>query len=88
LPVIVTLAIPVTPEGYLPNPDAVQRQRQAIAQAQDRLLAELKPFTVRVAARFTTPQLALTVDEPALRHLVDSLQVAAIHQDLPRSPTC
>jgi hypothetical protein len=42
--VIVSLAVPYKPEGDLPGPEAVRRQRVEIKTAQGRLLEELKPF--------------------------------------------
>jgi hypothetical protein len=80
--VIVTLAMPWRPEGELPDQDAVQRQRAEIQAAQGRLLDELKPFKVEVGTRFRlTPQLSLTVDEAALRHLATSPLVKSVHEN-------
>ncbi|MEV0806311.1 hypothetical protein [Micromonospora sp. NPDC050200] len=82
LRVIVTLAAPYTPEANLSGPDAVRRQRAAIAAAQDRLLDELRPLQARVHARYEhTPQLALTVNEAALLRLLASPLVGSVQQD-------
>lgn len=85
--VIVTLSVPFTPEGNLPSQEAVQHQRQRVVEAQDGLLADLKPFVVRVLARFDGPQLALLVDDDALRHLRSSPRVASIQEDIPQPPS-
>jgi hypothetical protein len=56
--------------------------RQAIIDAQDRVLAELAGTTHRVVRRFTTvPFLALEVSADALRRLAGSPLVAGIRED-------
>jgi hypothetical protein len=56
--------------------------RQAIADAQDRVLAELSGTTHRVLRRFTTvPFVALEVSADALRRLAGSPLVAGIRED-------
>lgn len=80
--VIVTLSIPWRPEGELPDQDAVQRQRAEIETAQRRLLDELKPFKVELDRQYERlPQLALTVDEAAVRHLATSPLVKSVHEN-------
>lgn len=88
LGVIVTLAIPsYRPEGELPDQDAVQRQHAEIEAAQSRLLDELKPFKVELIEQYERlPQLALNVDEAAMRHLVTSPLVASVHENKAEAP--
>jgi hypothetical protein len=84
--VIVDLAIPFTPEANL-SPAAVGRQRQAIAQAQDGLLQALSGHRVMTSARYDRlPQIALRVDEPALRILIASPLVRRIQANVPVPP--
>lgn len=86
--VIVTLAIPWRPEGELSGQDAVQRQRAEIEAAQRRLLDELKPFKVELIEQYRRlPQLALAVDEGAMRHLATSPLVKSVHEDRLNSTT-
>lgn len=83
---VVTVAVAYVPEAELPDPAAVRRQRDRIADAQRRLLAELARYRVEVLTRYERlPQLALTVDEPALRHLIGSPLVVHIQPDRPDS---
>lgn len=85
--VIVTLAIPYRPEGELPNDDAVQRQRAEIETAQRRLLDELRPFKAQSVTQYRRlPQLALIVDEAAMRHLATSPLVASVQEDRADAP--
>jgi hypothetical protein len=84
--VIVTLSVPVTPEGNMPSQQAANHQRQSVVEAQDALLTDLKPFAVRVLARFNGPQLALLVDDDALRYLRSSPRVASVQEDIPKPP--
>jgi hypothetical protein len=84
--VIVDLAIPFTPEANL-SPEAVGRQRQAIARAQDDLLRALSGHSVTTSARYDRlPQIALRVDEPALRILIASPLVRRIQANVPVAP--
>ncbi len=86
LPVIVRLAGQYTAEGDLPDEHARQVQRKKISAAQTAVLAELAGYQVRNVHRFAyTPQLSLTVDADALRHLLRSSRVAAVHEDTARS---
>jgi hypothetical protein len=56
--------------------------REAIAEAQDGLLAELAGTRHRVIRRFTTvPFIALEVSADALRRLAGSLRVTGIRED-------
>ena len=84
--VILSLTVPYSPEADLPDADAVRRQRAGIADAQRRVLDELARYRADVNARYERwPQLALTVDEAALRHVLASPLVAAIQHDRPQS---
>jgi hypothetical protein len=75
LSIIVTLKLPQTPAG-----DA--ERKKAIADAQDQLLVQLEPLDVEVQTRFElTPQLTLTVDEAALRYLLESPLVDRVHEN-------
>jgi hypothetical protein len=86
LGVVVTLAVPFTPEGRLSR-EQIERQRRAIAEAQTRLLDELGRFQTRLTTRFdSTPQLVLVVDEAALRHLLASPRVRHIQENAPQPP--
>lgn len=85
--VIVELAIPYRPEAELDDPEAVQKQRADIARAQDELLASLEGNDVTVAARYERlPQIALGVDEAALRVLLGSHLVEGIQLNRPEPP--
>lgn len=85
--VIVTLAVPFTPEGELPSREAVSRQRRAVSEAQDGLLADLAPFAARLLVRFDGPQLALLVDDDAVAYLRSSPRVAVVQDDVPKPPS-
>ncbi len=86
--VIVTLNIPYQPEALLGSQQAIDDQRAAIAAAQDELIAALTAGHVEVNTRMTLfPQLALTVDEPALRQLAASPLVAAVEENALSAPT-
>jgi hypothetical protein len=86
--VIVKLAIPYRPEGELADQDAIRRQRAEIETAQRRLLDELKPFRVQLVEQYRRlPQLALAVDDAAMRHLATSPLVASVQEDRPDSTT-
>lgn len=85
--VIVGLDVPFQPEGDLPDEQAVQAQRQAIAAAQDRLLQRMAPFAISNVSRYEfIPFVAMTVDEPALRNLIANPEVQSIEDDTPVSP--
>ncbi len=85
--VIVTLSLPPTPGGNLPNEEVTRRQHQSIVEAQDELLADLRPYAVRMLARFNGPQLALLVDQDALGYLRTSPRVVSVQEDVPKPPT-
>jgi predicted acylesterase/phospholipase RssA len=85
--VIVGLDVSFQPEGNLPNEQAVQAQRQAIAAAQDRLLQRMAPFAISNVSRYEfIPFVAMTVDEPALRDLIANPEVHSIGADTPIGP--
>lgn len=80
LPIIVTLNIRYSTASLPPAEERKQQQR--IAEAQAALIRDLKPFKVTVRAKLKTlPQIALTVDEAALKHLLKSHRVAAIQRE-------
>lgn len=88
--VIVGLKLPdgFTPEGDLPSPDAVQRQRGAIAAARQALLASLQGLDATVYARWRSlPQVAIQASGAALSHLADSPYVTTIQEDTPVGTT-
>lgn len=86
--VIVTLNVPYQPESQLGSQREIDAQRAAIAAAQDDLVASLTEGHVEVNTRMTLfPQIALTVDEPALRQLAASPLVAAIEENALSAPT-
>jgi hypothetical protein len=73
--------VEVLPDG--PPPPT----REAIAQAQDRVLQELAGTDHRVIRRFATiPFLGLQVSPDALRRLTGSLFVAGIREDMVLRP--
>ena len=73
VPVIVHLAMAVTPEGVLADESAVLGQRQGIANAQRAVLAAFTWQGIRVRHRYeTVPFLALEVD-PAALAILDTL---------------
>jgi hypothetical protein len=81
--VIVGLDVPWEPEGKL-SPQAVLTQRQAIAKAQDALLAELAGTTHRVTGRYeTVPGLGLEVGPDAIAVLEHSARVLNVTEDRP-----
>jgi hypothetical protein len=68
--------VEVLPEGSAPY------TREAITQAQDRVLQELAGTSHRVLRRFSTiPFLGLAVSSEALRRLAGSLFVGGIRED-------
>jgi hypothetical protein len=73
--------VEVVPDGPAPP------TREAIAQAQDRVLQELAGTDHRVLRRFATiPFLGLAVSADALRRLAGSLFVASIREDMVLRP--
>jgi hypothetical protein len=88
IPVIVGLDVPFQPEGELSDPQAVQDQRQAIAEAQDRLLQRMAGLNISNVTTFEfIPFVSMTVDEAALRDLIANPEVTSIEQDTPVAPT-
>ena len=61
-------------------------QRQAIAEAQDKLVAELDATTHKVNRRFTTGGIALLVGSDALAILERSELVKKVAEDIAMSP--
>ncbi len=73
--------VEVLPDGPAPP------TREAIAQAQDRVIQELAGTDHRVLRRFATiPFLGLAVSADALRRLAGSLFVAGIREDMVLRP--
>src|SRR5262245_17702666 len=88
VPVIVQLAMAVTPEGVLADESAVLGQRQGIANAQLAVLAALTGQGIRVRHRYETlPFLALEVDLAALA-VLNSLKgiVLRLEEDVMERP--
>jgi hypothetical protein len=81
LSVIVELKLPQTPPGDTDR-ENTEREKKAIAEAQDQLLAQLEPLDVEVQTRFERfPLLTLTVDEAVMRHLQESPLVVRVHEN-------
>ena len=80
VPLIVGLSVPPLPEG---SPADDDRQLRSVADAQDRLLAELAGFAIEPVKRFdTVPYLALTADAESLAALVRCDSVVSIQEDV------
>lgn len=76
--VAVTLDVSWQPEVDLTDAE-VGRQRTAIADAQDTLLAQLSPYRYRLVERDRSrPRLVLDADERATAHLLTSALVASV----------
>ena len=86
--IIVGLNVPFIPEGDLPNADAVNRQRQAIGQAQDALLGRLQGFAVSHVNKFATiPYLSMEVDAAGLAAIRADPDVTSIREDQLEAPS-
>jgi hypothetical protein len=71
-----------TPEGDLPNAQAVAAQREAIAELQARLLKRISAFAVGEIKLFTSvPQIAMEVDVEGLKDLRSNPDVSGIQED-------
>lgn len=87
LSIIIELDVAFTPEGELPDQQAVADQRQAIAAAQQRLLQRMAGFAIgNVNTYETIPFVAMNVDEAALRDLIANPAVHNIEEDRPLDP--
>ncbi|MFI6499608.1 hypothetical protein [Nonomuraea typhae] len=85
--VVVTLEVPLSAPADPGDALAERRYAKAIADAQDQLLQELRPYDTQLLTRYRNlPQLALVVDPAALRHLRESPLVTAVQEDTPGSP--
>src|SRR5262245_15395023 len=87
-PVIVRLLLPTPfrPEGDISS--LADQQRQAIANAQDRVLTLLTGQRVQNVKRFKTiPHLAFEVDMRALSALIAMTEVAIVHPDRRHFPS-
>jgi hypothetical protein len=83
--IIVGLNTAVLPEGFLPNAQLVEAQREGITQAQDSLIAQLMGFNARSITRFTfIPFIAMELDAAGLAFLQNSPEISSIEEDLPR----
>ena len=77
-----TLRVIVTLEMDLRDTADRDERRAAVAEAQDRILAELESTGAELIRRFGNfPQLVLRVDEAALCYLLTSPLVESIHVD-------
>ena len=78
----VAMPLPFDPEGDLTSPQAIARQRAAIAGSQQDLLTSLAGETIQTYTRYKTiPFLAMKVDAAALVALNSSGQVVSIEED-------
>ena len=88
--IIVQLRGPFVPEGELKSTWQVFRQREGIAQAQNRVLERLRALGcdgVGTAKRFeTVPQMGLKVDEACLEALGQDPDVQSIQEDALGAP--
>lgn len=81
--VIVTLNIDYIIEPEL-EPDEIQKQRELIKNTQEKIIDSLSGTNAQVYSRYeSVPNLALTVDDVALKILIDSPYVSVIQEDLP-----
>ena len=87
--VIVGLNVPYETEGYLPSEKAVGKQRAAIAQAQEKILAKLSRYKLSHVKRFhAIPYMAIMMDEDGLKTLLNDHRLAlSIEEDIPVPPT-
>lgn len=85
--VIVLLDLPFVPEGALSAADA-ERQRQAIAAAQDAFLGEVvKGSASQVINRFAwMPAVVLEIDAPTFERIQRSRRVKAVEADQRMQP--
>jgi hypothetical protein len=85
--IVVRLRMEFKPEGSLPNPQAVQRQRKAISDLQDTLLNRLTSYNVVSIKRYQSiPSLTMQVDATALKALITFPEVESIREDIPMPP--
>jgi len=85
--VLVSLQVPVQPEGKLRSLAQATQQRQRIADAQQMLSRQLSTSHTRVVRRFKfVPVMAMVVDEAGLAALAASPMVAHIQEDKPVPP--
>jgi hypothetical protein len=88
--VIVGLRVAFKPEGELPDPQAAQAQRQAIARAQQTLLKRLADcgYKIGPVKKFEyIPFLSMEADASTLMHLNQSSDIVSIEEDVPVSLT-
>jgi hypothetical protein len=89
--VIVGLKLPdpgFQPEGTLPGPEAVEKQRKAIASKRQELLGSLQGYNAKLYGSWDAlPYVALKVDASALNHLANSPLVTTIQEDALSKPT-
>ena len=86
--VIVGLRTSYQPEGRLRNAQAIQAQRSAISQVQDRLINEMANRNFKALKKFASiPHLVAQVDAAGLDALASSPNVASITPDRLRQPS-
>jgi subtilisin len=84
--IIVKLRTDFQPEGTM-SIQAVQSQRNTIAEVGDVLLARMTTFNVQGVKRFkTVPYIGMLVDADSLRYLENSADASNITEDLPLPP--
>ena len=82
VPVIVGLNTAFRPEGELGRTDAVDRQRQRIADEREAVLARLAAYDVQHVKHYeTVPYVAMTVGAAALDALAADPSVYDVHED-------
>lgn len=87
LRVLVSLDIPVQPEGRLRGLAQAQQQRALIADAQRALTRQLDPSHSQLLRRFKfVPVIALRVDEAGLAELAANPLVIHVQEDVPVPP--
>ena len=86
--VIVGVRAPFTPEGELPNEEAVQFQRAVIARAQEAMLRRLPELRSDSVKQFESiPYVALEIDTHGLQALRNSSETISIEDDRVVAPT-
>jgi subtilisin family serine protease len=82
VPAMVRVAAPFVAEGDLPDPTSVERQRAAIAAAQQRLEAVLTDRGVKLKRRFRyIPYVAVRLDPDSLAYLERRSEVVTVDED-------
>jgi hypothetical protein len=85
--IIVVLDVTFQPEGNLLD-EEVTAQRQAIAQAQDNLLAKLGNYNVTDVTKYSyTPSISMEADSNIVDYLRSLAEVSSVKQDIPEKPS-